>query len=96
MVREGSKVRLKAEAPLRLEHPELANAIGIVSSIVHGPKWSRLSSSQAERSEDTAVHVRFAPPVNLVLLNAKADLFEEVDDGLEPQKLKIVGSKPKA
>lgn len=69
---EGQRVRLKPAAPLLAKHPELASGVGIVSSVMRtGP----LSSG----GETVNVHVRFAPPLNLVVLNAKAEQFEEVD-----------------
>lgn len=83
-LREGDRVRLKEGAPLCLRHPELALAVGVVSSIVRGQTWPRLDSSGAERARDVAEHVCFREPRNLVALNVRADAFEPVD-GLEPR-----------
>ena len=62
----GDRVRLKAGSPLRVRHPELAGAIGVVSSTLHG-------------NGNALLHVRFGKPVNLVVMNAHAGQFEEAD-----------------
>lgn len=67
----GDRVRLKANAPLRVQHPEMASAIGVVSSIM-------------QQNGGALLHVRFGKPVNLVVMNAHSGQFEEVDR-LEPR-----------
>lgn len=72
---EGERVRLKAESRLRATHPELAGAIGTVSSLFR-------------TNGDMRLHVRFTKPVNLIVLDASPNEFETVDR-LEP-RLRVV------
>ncbi|MCW6509593.1 hypothetical protein [Lichenifustis flavocetrariae] len=74
---EGERVRLKSDAPLRRQHPELAEAIGIVSSVI---RKGSLSAGQ----ESVKMHVRFQPPVNLVAFNVPAAQFEPAER-IEPR-----------
>ena len=71
-MQEGQRVRLKPAAPLLVKHPELASGVGIVSSVLR-------TGSLSSGGETVKVHVRFAPPLNLVVLNAEAEQFDEVD-----------------
>lgn len=75
LMKEGDRVKLKADAALRVKHPELADAVGVVSTTFsdHGTR---------------RFHVRFAPPVNCVAMYALADEFEPADN-LEP-RLRLV------
>ena len=74
-MKEGDRVKLRPNAPLLSHSPALAGAVGVVGSLVR-------------RNGDAVVHVRFAPPVNLLVLNAAASQFEPVDS-LEP-RLRLV------
>ena len=67
----GERVRLKADSHLRARHPELAGAVGVVSSTMEG-------------NGDALLHVRFERPVNLIVLNVLAREFDRVDR-LEPR-----------
>ena len=69
-MREGDRVKLRADTPLCRKHPELSEKIGIVGSI--------LQSRGA-----TLMHVRYAGPVNLLVLNVSTSQFEPADT-LEP------------
>ncbi|MCW6513168.1 hypothetical protein [Lichenifustis flavocetrariae] len=68
---EGDRVKLKANAPLRLTHPELKDTIGTVGSILTG-------------QGGTLLHVRFDKPANLVVLSAMVEQFEAADR-IEPR-----------
>lgn len=80
-IAEGDRVRLRPDAPLRVEHPELAGAVGTVGSVMR-------RASMSTGGESATVHVRFAPPVNVVALNVPASQFELVG-GLEP-RLRVI------
>lgn len=67
----GDRVRLRADASMVRHHPALVGAEGVIGAVVRGPQWARLASSPAERAADLRVHIRFAHPSNLVLLNVE-------------------------
>lgn len=76
-MREGQRVRLRLTAPLVKQHPELAHGVGIVSSVMH-------TGSLSSGGETVRLHVRFAPPLNLIVLNAEAEQFEQAER-IEPR-----------
>ena len=71
----GERVRLKPDSFLCSRHPELAEAVGVVSS-------------STTRGREALLHVRFAS-TNVVALNVLETHFEPVAR-LEP-RLRVVG-----
>lgn len=73
MVQEGSRVRLRPESRLAQRHPEMAQAVGVVGSIVRG----------AALGSGSTMHVRFKA-LNLVAMNVPSGEVEAVDH-LDPE-----------
>lgn len=71
MVQEGARVRLRPGSTVVAGHPELAEAIGVVGSIVR-------SASLANPTRGATMHVRFAA-LNIVAMNVPAADVEPVD-----------------
>lgn len=65
-MREGDRVKLRPEASLGRTHPELATKIGVVGSMMR-------------TGGATFMHVRYAEPINLLVLNVSASQFVTVD-----------------
>ncbi len=70
-MKEGERVRLKANSTLSAEYPELANATGVISSTFGTSRTRRL-------------HVRFTAPADFIALHVPEVEFEPVDN-LEPR-----------
>lgn len=68
MIEEGARVRLRPTSQLVRQHPDMAQAIGIVGSIMRG----------AALGSGSTMHVRFRD-LNLVALNVPSTDVEAVD-----------------
>ncbi len=69
-MKEGDRVKLRNDAPLRGTHPELGGKVGVIGSIMRS-------------GGATLMHVRYAGPLNLLVLNVTTSQFEPADS-LEP------------
>ena len=70
MIEEGDRVRIKTGSALADKHPELRDAIGVVSSIVR-------KASLTDPAHSAQMHVRFRD-LNVIAFNVSAADLEPV------------------
>jgi hypothetical protein len=78
MIHEGARVKLRHGSDLTRSHPELANAVGVVGSVMGGAPWRARGATAVERWRDITAHVRFRE-LNIVALNVPGRDLETVD-----------------